>query len=312
MNSYFFKRIELHNHTKESDGEMTPEKLADYLESCEIYNFSLTDHNTISGLEKLKYHLANSKQEFISGCELTTYYGHILCHNITSYIPWHDISKNNADCLFDRVHAQNGIVGLAHPCSIGSPLSNGLHFEMKIHDYNKLDFIEIINNQHPFFPTNENAIHLWKNLFHKKYSIAPVSGMDLHREVNMSNYFTTYMILPKFMENSPLGIQLDYAIKNLLTCVTKAPLLYAFSDKKFLHIKQPNYKFPQKKALLLENHHQSFCITLNDTDISIPWEILPFKTSDFITLSLFNEEQSTKQLEAIFCIGDKRRSHFFL
>ena len=48
-----WKRIELHNHTVESDGSMTVTELVRFLTSKHIRSFSLTDHNTISGWRQL-------------------------------------------------------------------------------------------------------------------------------------------------------------------------------------------------------------------------------------------------------------------
>ena len=41
-----WKRIELHNHTMESDGSMTVKELAAFMEAQGIPWFSLKDHNT--------------------------------------------------------------------------------------------------------------------------------------------------------------------------------------------------------------------------------------------------------------------------
>lgn len=51
--------------------------------------FALTDHNTISGHCKIKNYLKEHPQPiaFIPGMEYTTYYGHILCLNLTEYVP---------------------------------------------------------------------------------------------------------------------------------------------------------------------------------------------------------------------------------
>ena len=48
-----WKRIELHNHTMESDGSMTVKELAAFMEAQGIPWFSLTDHNTVSGFPDL-------------------------------------------------------------------------------------------------------------------------------------------------------------------------------------------------------------------------------------------------------------------
>ena len=75
-------RIELHNHTIESDGTMTPTELSEFMAAQEIPCFSLTDHNTISGLSQLPA-ACGDQIRYIFGYELTSYYGHMLCQNVS-------------------------------------------------------------------------------------------------------------------------------------------------------------------------------------------------------------------------------------
>ena len=138
-----WKRIELHNHTVESDGSMTVTELVRFLTSKHIRSFSLTDHNTISGWRQLPESVReiSPDSEFICGYELTSYFGHMLCQNIDSYIPWDDINAGCADPLFQRVHEAGGLAGPAHPCSIPFPFSTGMRWSMRIHDHSLIDFI---------------------------------------------------------------------------------------------------------------------------------------------------------------------------
>ena len=117
-------RIELHNHTIESDGTMTPTELSEFMAAQEIPCFSLTDHNTISGLSQLPA-ACGDQIRYIFGYELTSYYGHMLCQNVSSYIPWDDIDSNNADLLFHRVHEAGGLAGPAthSPCLLHFPMA---------------------------------------------------------------------------------------------------------------------------------------------------------------------------------------------
>lgn len=178
-------RIELHNHTIESDGTMTPTELSEFMAAQEIPCFSLTDHNTISGLSQLPA-ACGDQIRYIFGYELTSYYGHMLCQNVSSYIPWDDIDSNNADLLFHRVHEAGGLAGPAHPFSVPSPFSNGMRWDMNIHDPGLIDFIEIINNAHPMIPDNYQAIQWWIHLSCSGFPIAPVSGLDLHGPMDLS------------------------------------------------------------------------------------------------------------------------------
>ncbi len=223
-----FKKIELHNHTVESDGNLTAKELVDFFLNENIHSFSLTDHNTISGFSVLDEYLKEKPEfEYVKGYELTSYHGHILCHNITKYVAWDDIELSNCDKLLDRVHEDGGVVGLAHPKHFSQPIANGTGFVMEINDYNKIDFIEIINFGTPDFPCNIQAIKMWEDLVFKGYKIAPTAGLDLHAKKDISMAHTTYMELPDDFKDKSLSEQLDYAIKNQKTLVSRGILLHS-------------------------------------------------------------------------------------
>ena len=52
-----YKRLELHNHTNESDAVFTCKELTDFMVADHVDAFSLTDHNTISGHYKIENYL---------------------------------------------------------------------------------------------------------------------------------------------------------------------------------------------------------------------------------------------------------------
>ena len=91
-----YKRLELHNHTNESDAVFTCKELTDFMVADQVDAFALTDHNTISGHCKIKNYLKEHPQPiaFIPGMEYTTYYGHILCGKIST-----DTSRNFSSVL---------------------------------------------------------------------------------------------------------------------------------------------------------------------------------------------------------------------
>lgn len=222
-----YKRIELHNHSTESDGGMSVPQLVDYLYANQITCFALTDHNTTSGTPKIEAYLQEAKlpMQHLPGFELTSYHGHILCYNMGRYIPWDDIDKYNGDLLFNRVHQQGGIVGIAHPFSVPAPIANGMRFDMHIHNHDLLDFIEVINNAHSMVPDNIQGILWWEELLFKGHRIAATTGMDLHRPSDLTGYFTTY-----FLEEDPslpLASSFAHAIGKSQTMVTKGPLIVA-------------------------------------------------------------------------------------
>lgn len=220
-----WRRIELHNHSVESDGILSVEELTAYLESQGIRAFSLTDHNTVSGWRALPAACSERGMEFVRGCEITSYYGHLLCQNIPAYVPWDDIDEDNADLLLRRVRELGGLAGPAHPFAVPAPFSNGMHWSMKIHDYRFVDFIEVINNAHPMLPDNKNAILWWADKIFAGFSITPVSGMDLHRPRPMDGVYTTYIEVAEESRRLPLSDQLARAVRACRTCVTKGPVI---------------------------------------------------------------------------------------
>lgn len=249
-----WKRIELHNHTNESDGRMTVLELASFFKEKGICSYSLTDHNTVSGCQKLaelcrrqtdgrqadetqtdeaqadetqtdEAQASIMELECISGCELTTFYGHLLCQNLSSPICWEDLDAFCADPLFERVHAAGGLAGPAHPFSIPSPFSNGMRWTMKIHNPHLIDFVEIINNSHPMLPDNREAILWWEELILSGVSAAAVTGLDLHAPIDLEDLYKTYIFVRDEDLLMPLSTQLEQAIRSCLTCVTKADVL---------------------------------------------------------------------------------------
>ena len=112
-----YKRLELHNHTTESDASLTCEDLLRWMEADQVDAFGLTDHNTISGHPKMqKLLLENSSGiQCIYGMDYTTYYGHILCLNLKEYVPWETIDRRRPELLFQAIRDKNALAGIAHP-----------------------------------------------------------------------------------------------------------------------------------------------------------------------------------------------------
>jgi len=62
--------IDLHTHTRESDGEKSPEELIDYAISKGITALAITDHDTADGIEAAINYAKDKKILFIPGIEL--------------------------------------------------------------------------------------------------------------------------------------------------------------------------------------------------------------------------------------------------
>ena len=183
-----FKRLELHNHTVESDGSLTCQELTEYLAADHVDAFAITDHNTTSGQKKIEQLLEEKHYpiSLIRGMEYTTYFGHILCLNLSKYVPWNSIDQHRPELLFEAARKKGALVGIAHPFSYGDPFARGCRFEMTISDYSKVDFIEIFNNPEPLHEVNERGTNLWMSLIFSGYQITATSGMDLHNRAKLA------------------------------------------------------------------------------------------------------------------------------
>lgn len=219
-----FKRLELHNHTVESDGSLTCQELTEYLAADHVDAFAITDHNTTSGQKKIEQLLEEKHYpiSLIRGMEYTTYFGHILCLNLAKYVPWNSIDQHRPELLFEVAREKGALVGIAHPFSYGDPFARGCRFEMTISDYSKVDFIEIFNNPESLHEVNERGTNLWMSLIFSGYQITATSGMDLHNRAKLAGCYATY-IEGKSGDN--IASELDTAIHTHRTWVSKGALL---------------------------------------------------------------------------------------
>ena len=219
-----FKRLELHNHTVESDGSLTCEELTEYLAADHVDAFAITDHNTTSGQKKIEQLLEEKHYpiSLIRGMEYTTYFGHILCLNLAKYVPWNSIDQHRPELLFEAARKKGALVGIAHPFSYGDPFARGCRFEMTVSDYSKVDFIEIFNNPEPLHEVNERGTNLWMSLIFSGYQITATSGMDLHNRAKLAGCYATYI---EGKNGGNIASELDTAIHTHRTWVSKGALL---------------------------------------------------------------------------------------
>ncbi len=190
-----FKRFELHNHTIESDGGITCRELIDVMLAEGVDCFAITDHNTTSGQTIIKKILSEEKLpiQCAYGMEYTTYYGHIVCPVLETYVPWDSINRHNPEELFRACKKADAVTGVAHPFSDGAPYARGCRFDMKITDFSDVDYIEIINNPEPLHDVNEPGIAWWESLVLSGERIAAGAGMDLHDKRSMAMNYATYI-----------------------------------------------------------------------------------------------------------------------
>lgn len=78
--------IDLHTHSTESDGTLTPEELMKYAKERGLSAIALTDHDAISGIEKARPIARELDLEFVPGVELSTDYQGTEVHILGYYI----------------------------------------------------------------------------------------------------------------------------------------------------------------------------------------------------------------------------------
>ena len=66
--------IDLHSHTKASDGQLTPSELVQRAENRQVHFLAITDHDTVDGLQEAAQYIQdnNLKLHLINGIEVTT------------------------------------------------------------------------------------------------------------------------------------------------------------------------------------------------------------------------------------------------
>ncbi len=190
-----FKRYELHNHTNESDAPISCRELVERMVADGVDCFAITDHNTISGQYIIRKIMKeeNPPLQCAYGMEYTTYFGHIVCPILETYVPWDSIDRHKPERLFEACKQAGGITGIAHPFAYGEPFAQGCRFEMEIHDFSNVDYIEIVNNPEPMHQVNAPAIRWWEELALSGIHISACAGMDLHKVTDyMAMKFATY------------------------------------------------------------------------------------------------------------------------
>lgn len=188
-----FVPCELHCHTIHSDGNFTPRELQLSAKENGLSLIALTDHNTFSGYEEIDNNIIKT----IKGIEWTTYFGHMLVLGAKSFVDWRDATDDNIDEKVAQVRKNGGLVGVAHPFQLGSPMCTGGRWDFKVQKWENVNYIEI---WHESFSENnyenDKATAFWKSLLDKGYKLACTYGRDWHREEKTKNYGCTYLDIP--------------------------------------------------------------------------------------------------------------------
>ncbi len=178
-----YKAFEMHTHTLHSDGKFTPEELCRTAEQYQFDGIALTDHNTLSAHAYLSSHPDASRIPVVEGIEWTTFFGHMLVLGAESYVDWRYAKPADIDFYLEKIRNVNGVIGLAHPFEIGSPMCTGCHWDFQVRDWNNINYIEVWSKSAPTTHfDNALSFRMWTQILNQGYRIAATAGRDWHWE----------------------------------------------------------------------------------------------------------------------------------
>lgn len=212
---------ELHCHTLHSDGGFSVSELLETAKSRELSGICLTDHNTTSGWEETQN---SANPVVLKGIEWTTYHGHMLVLDCEKYVDWRDAVPDNIDTKTEQVKKNGGLVGIAHPFQLGTPICTGGHWDFRVNNWNNIDYMEIFSEGAPYLnAANIKARKLWHSLLSEGYRITPTMGRDWHRKrANTFISACTYLLCDDEFSDR----QMKKAIAEGRTVVSAGPLFY--------------------------------------------------------------------------------------
>ena len=301
-----FKRFELHNHTNESDAPISCAELAAMMAQEGVDCFAITDHNTVSGHHVLRELMGQyPAMQCAYGMEYTTYFGHIVCPVLETYVPWDSIDRHRPERLFEACKRAGGITGIAHPFAYGEPFAMGCRFEMNIRDFSHVDYIEVINNSESLHTVNGPAIRWWEELVLGGIPVSACAGMDLHRVTDrMDGRFATYA---EGREGGDAVSELRAALSVQRTWVSKGMLLDWHREGEAIRftlrdVNKPGFEAPSAYTLLLKGQNGERTLDITGGELTVP---LP-EFSDVEIPKLYGIDTA---LDHLVCIAPVIRKH---
>lgn len=173
---YQVLKLETHLHSVHSDGQHTIREMFEACRGAGYAAVALTDHNTQSGISEAVECAAELGLVLVRGVEVTTFRGHAVVLGVSHVPEWRDLETRGMDALADEVHAEGGLVCVAHPAALGSPVCSGCAWEWAISP-RSVDMWEIFNGSRP---NAEVPLAFWQHLVRDGSTAAPVGAGDVH------------------------------------------------------------------------------------------------------------------------------------
>lgn len=175
-------KYDLHTHTNYSRcSNMKPELLLRMAKKKNLNGIAVTDHHKIEGALKVKQFNKDKNFEVITGTEISTTQGDVLCYYVNEKIKSTDFFG-----VVEEVKKQNGLVVIPHPFRTSTNPNHKfkIPFE-KIK--NKVDAIECFNARMLFKSNNEKAEQIADKL-----KLAKTAGSDAHFWFEVGRAYTIF------------------------------------------------------------------------------------------------------------------------
>ena len=169
-------KFEPHLHTVHSDGADTVTAMFEACASAGYDAVALTDHNTASGLAEAERAAAANGLIMVPGVEVTTFRGHAVTLGVTRAPEWRDLDARGLDALAADVHAEGGVLSIAHPAALGSPVCSGCTWGWPI-EPTAVDTWEVLAE---YESEVEASLELWRRALARGSTAAPVGVGDVH------------------------------------------------------------------------------------------------------------------------------------
>ena len=176
LRGYTLLKFEPHLHTLHSDGQ---DDVATMFAACRSAGYdavALTDHNTVSGLAEAGGVANELRLILIPGIEITTFRGHAVALGVTQVPEWRDLEMRGMDALAADVRGAGGLLSVAHPMALGSPVCSGCAWEWPI-EPTSIDLLEVFSSPNPH---TEAPLAFWRQLLKRGGGVAPVAAGDVH------------------------------------------------------------------------------------------------------------------------------------
>jgi PHP domain-containing protein len=165
-------KLEPHLHTLHSDGADSVTAMFEACHSAGYAAVALTDHNTVSGMPEAERIASALGLILVPGVEVTTFRGHAVVLGVSRAPEWRDLESRGMDALAADVHAVGGVLSVAHPAALGSPICSGCTWDWPIAPAS-VDFWEV-------FSETAQAVALWHQLLKAGGRVAPIGVGDVH------------------------------------------------------------------------------------------------------------------------------------